>query len=367
MCNNFYKIINYINDHFRFGSELKNEKVENLFRSYPITEREKGLVYDELDSLKIKVLDIDGEDKSDKFDFLDELEFDDLGTVLDDDKFIKEISRFKSVIDKSHNLEYLMEYHSVEDDFEKRNQILNSLAIANQKLVWKIALKYQSLSTVSFDIYDIYQAGMQGLMKAIEKFNINTNYQFSTYATWWIRQGITREIADYSTTIRIPVHMREKIIKYIKVQREFLEEYERVPHDTELANILNIPLDKVNELKIYKSFSNLKSLDMPIGEDEGSFIGEFISDIKQQSPEEYVEEGILKNEIKELLKKRLTLKEARIIDLRFGLTDNKTHTLEEIGKGENVTRERIRQIESKAIKKLQSLKSRERLRDFYYD
>lgn len=404
MCNNLYKIIEYINDNFRFGSELKNEKVEDLFKSYPISEKEKNLVYNELDSLKIKIrhfkelfgdkinedtiyieeneeireisfieglenekMDFDIQIDSENFNFLDEFEFDDLDSVLEDVTFIEELSKFKDVVDKSHNWEYLMDYHSVDEKIEKRKQALNNLVIANQKLVWKITLRYQRFSTVSFDVYDMYQVGMQGLMRAVEKFDVNMEHQFSTYATWWIRQSITRSIADYSTTIRIPVHMRDKIIKYITVQNEFWEENERVASNDELADLLNISSDKVNELQIFSKIANLSSLDIPIGEDEGSFIGEFIQDDKQQSPEAYVEKVALKKEIKELLEKKLTPKESRIIDSRFGLTDDQTHTLEEIGQAENVTRERIRQIEAKAIKKLQSPKIMERLKDFYHD
>ncbi|MBW4847902.1 MAG: sigma-70 family RNA polymerase sigma factor [Lachnospiraceae bacterium] len=404
MCKNLFEIIEYINDNFRFGSNLKNEKIEELFNKYPVPENEKETVYEELKSLEIKIIEakgllkdkinetvisieeneevresnlkewykkgkINSDNKSelDDLNFLDELDFDDLDSVLEDDTFNEELSKFKNVVDKSHNLEYLVELHYNKDNFEKREQALDNLVNANQKLVWKITLKYQHFSTVSFDIYDMYQAGMQGLLKAAEKFDVNKEYQFSTYATWWIRQSITRNIADYSTTIRIPVHMRDKTIKYIKVQNEFWKENERVASNDEMAELLNISLDEVANLQCYENIANLTSLDMPISEDRGSFIGEFIPDDKHQSPEEYVEEVALKKEIKELFKNNLKPKEARILDLRFGLTDNRTHTLEEIGQAENVTRERIRQIEAKAIKKLQKSINTERLKDFYYD
>ncbi len=404
MCKNLFKIIEYINDNFRFGSNLKNEKIEELFNKYPVSVNEKETVFEELKSLEIKIIEakglfkdkinetvisiekneefrelnlkewykkgkINSDNKSelDDLNFLDELDFDDLDSVLEDDTFNEELSKFKNVVDNSHNLEYLVELHYNKDNFEKREQALDNLVNANQKLVWKITLRYQHFSTVSFDIYDMYQAGMQGLMKAAEKFDVNKEYQFSTYATWWIRQSITRNIADYSTTIRIPVHMRDKIIKYIKVKNEFWKENERVASNAEIAELLNISLDEVANLQCYENIANLTSLDMPVSEDGGSFIGEFIPDDKHQSPEEYVEKVALKKEIKELFKNNLKPKEARILDLRFGLTDNRTHTLEEIGQAENVTRERIRQIEAKAIKKLQKSINTERLKDFYYD
>ncbi|WMJ77316.1 MULTISPECIES: sigma-70 family RNA polymerase sigma factor [unclassified Sedimentibacter] len=404
MSNNLFKIIEYINDNYRFGSNLKNDKVEELFSRYPVSESEKETVYKELDSLEIKIIDanglfkdkinetviyiekngegrelsfkewykkekIDSEKKSDgnDFDFLDELHFDDLDSVLEDDTFNKELSKFRDIVDKSHNFEYLIALQSNKENFEKRQKALDNLINANQKLVWDIVSNYRQVSTVSFDVYDMFQVGMQGLMKAAEKFDVNMGNQFSTYSTWWIRQSITRNIADCSTTIRIPVHMREKIIKYIKVQNEFWNEDERAANGDEIAKLLNITLDEVKKLQYFEHIANLTSLDMPVGEDGQSCVGEFIPDTKHQSPEEYVEEVALKKEIKELFKKKLTPKEAKILDSRFGLTDNRTHTLEEIGQAGNLTRERIRQIEAKAIKKLQKSINTERLKDFYYD
>lgn len=404
MCENLFELIEYINDNIRFGSNLENEKVEELFHNYQLSENEKETAYKELESLEIKVINkirvskyklngpvmtmdkneeviisnIKEEDKKDEtesennidtddLNFLDELDFDELDSILDDDIFNEELSKFKNVVDKSHNLEYLVEFRNNKDNQVRREQALDNLVNANRKLVWKITLRYQHFSTVSFDVDDMYQAGMQGLMKAADKFDTNKEYQFSTYATWWIRQSIIRNIADYSTTIRIPVHMREKIIKCIKVKNEFWKDNKRAASDKEMAELLNISLDEIKKLQSYENIANLTSLDMSIGEDGGSFIGEFITDEKHQTPEEYVEEVVLKQAIKEIFEKKLTAKEARILELRFGLTDNRAHTLEEIGKKEKVTRERIRQIESKAIKKLQKSINSERLKDFYYD
>lgn len=404
MCKNLFEIVEYINDNIRYGSNLKIEKVEELFKKYPLSESEKEIVYRELESLKIEIIDekglpvykvkgtvmtmgkneeiitssikevdkadeaeLDNNINTDDLNFLDELDFDTLDSILDDETFTEELSKLKDVVDKSHNREYLVELHINQDNQERREQALDNLVNANQNLVWNITSKYQHFSTVSFDIFDMYQAGMQGLMKAADKFDINKEYQFSTYATWWIRQSISRNIADFSTTIRIPVHMREKIIKYSKVQNEFWKYNERAASVEEMAELLNTNLDEIKKIQSYENIANLTSLDMPIGEDGGSIIGEFITDEKYQTPEEYVEEVVLKQEIKELFDKKLSSKEARILELRFGLTDNRTHTLEEIGQTENVTRERIRQIEAKAIRKLQKSINAERLKDFYYD
>lgn len=425
MSDNLSLIIDYISDNFRFGSMLKIEKVEELFKKYPISYREKETVFAELNSLNIKIIhskesfkekisklfkyiglnkelretklnewfetekigydmqmqirnslnvsgytiindvhkDIDFND----FNFLDELDFEDLDVVLGDDSFNDEVSKLKNVVDKSHNLEYLVNFHSSREDFEKKERALDNLVNANKNLVWQIALKYKQFSTVSFDVNDMYQAGMLGLMKAAERFDISMGNQFSTYAILWIRQSITRSIADYSTMIRIPVHMREKIIKYVRIENEFWNENGRLASKEELADLLGITPNEVNDLQIYRDAANLASLDTTIGADEGSFLVEFIADDQQLLPEAHAEEEALKTEIKEIREERLTPREARILNSRFGLTDGRPHTLEEIGHVENVTRERIRQIEAKAIKKLQNPKILERLRDFYYD
>lgn len=425
MSDNLSNIFKYIINNLPSGSKLKIQKVEEIFKKYPVSDSEKETVFAELNSMNIEIIysrkslkekisklfkyvgpnkelseaklnewfetekighdmqkqicdslnilgytiinDIHKDYDFDKFDFLDEFDFEHLDIVLNDDSFNDEVSKLKNVVDRSHNLEYLQIFHSVKKDVKERGRALDNLVNANEKLVWHIALRYKQFSTISFDINDMYQAGMLGLIKAAEKFDISMPNQFSTYAIWWIRQSITRSIADYSTTIRIPVHMREKIIKYINIENEFWNQNGRVASKKELADLLGITPNEVNDLQIYRNVGNLTSLDVPTGADEGSFIGELISDNKNQLPEEYVEEEALKIEIKEIFEKGLTLKEARILKFRFGLIDGKTHTLEEIGHIENVTRERIRQIEVKALKKLQNPKILERLRDFYYD
>lgn len=404
MSNNLIRIIDYIYDNFRYGSDLENEKIEDLLERFPLQDFEKNIVYEELYSLKIKIMPskkiIDDkmvqsviEKESNKndgikilnelsesimksasssidmieYNFLDELEFDDLNTLLEDSLFEEDLLKLKDVVDKSNNFEYLIEYQKNRNNLQKRKDALDNLVVANQKLVWSIATKYTKLSTVSFDIEDIYQAGMQGLMRAVEKFDVTREYQFSTYAIWWIRQSISRSIANFSTTIRIPVHMREKICKLIRIQNNFWADNVCSASDAEVAKILEISLEEVKKMNIYKNMANLTSLDMTIGDDETSFVGELIPDDKFQSPEKYAEELALKKEISEAISSRLTLKEARILDARFGLTDNRPHTLEEIGRVEKVTRERIRQIEAKALIKLRKSKNSKGLKEYFYD
>ena len=425
MSDNLSNIIDYINDNFQFGSKLKNEKVEEILKKNPVSDREIEKVFDELNSLHIeiiyskelfkakvdKLVNYIGDNKvlkdeklnewfkiqsiygdmqnkirhslntlgytiindknknisDDDFQFLDDIDLEDIDSILNNNSFKEEVANLKSVVDKSHNLEYLVDFNSSKEDFEKRRRALDNIVNANKKLVWEIALRYKRFSTVAFDINDMYQSGMIGLMKAAGKFDISSGNQFSTYATWWIKQNITRSIADYSTTIRIPVHMREKIIKYSRSENEFYNKNGRVATSEELANLLDVTVKEVNNFKIYLGIANLTSLDMPIGVEEGSFIHEFIKDETYQSPDEYIEEEAVKSEIKLICEEILTKREYEIIKYRFGKIDGIIHTLEEIGRENNLTRERIRQIEAKAIKKLQNYKVIERLRDFYYD
>lgn len=299
--------------------------------------------------------------------FLNDLDFTNLDSVLDDESFNAEVENFKAVIDKSHNLDYLIELHSNSVNAGKKTEALDNLVKANRQLVWKIAAKYSRFATVSFDLNDMYQVGMQGLMKAAEKFDASMEYQFSTYATWWIRQGITRGISNYSTTIRIPVHMRDKIVKISKIENDFWNHEGRVVSLEELAKILEVSTKEVQDMKFYKEIGKLTSLDTPIGSEKDSYLGDFIRDDKNQSPEEYMMEKALKDELSEIMDSNLKKREARILKFRFGLVDGKQHTLEEIGQVEKVTRERIRQIESKALRKLKKQQILERLRNFYYD
>lgn len=254
--------------------------------------------------------------------------------------------------------EIKQEIKTLQRDVDKGADAKKRLAEANLRLVVSIAKRYVGRGML---FLDLIQEGNLGLIKAVEKFDYKKGYKFSTYATWWIRQAITRAIADQARTIRIPVHMVETINKLIRVSRQLLQEFGREPSPEEIAKEMNMPVERVRE--ILKISQEPVSLETPIGEEEDSHLGDFIKDDNVPVPADAAAFTLLKEQLEEVLG-TLTEREQKVLTLRFGLEDGRARTLEEVGKEFNVTRERIRQIEAKALRKLRHPSRSRKLKDY---
>ena len=351
------------------AGKLTLKEIADVIDGLNLSQEQMDRFYDTLEELNIETVgeDLPPIDDDELLPALDELEeidevteeeIADTASIADaystDDPvrmYLKEIGKV-SLLTQEEELE-LAERMSKGDEEAKRR-----MAEANLRLVVSIAKRYVGRGML---FLDLIQEGNLGLIKAVEKFDYTKGYKFSTYATWWIRQAITRAIADQARTIRIPVHMVETINKVIRVSRQLLQELGHDPSAEEIAAEMNIPVEKVRD--ILKIAQEPVSLETPIGEEEDSHLGDFIPDEDASEPSEAASFSLLKEQLMSVLA-TLTPREEKVLRLRFGIEDGRTRTLEEVGKEFNVTRERIRQIEAKALRKLRHPSRSKKLRDF---
>ncbi len=275
------------------------------------------------------------------------------GAKIDDPvrMYLKEIGRVQ-LLSSEEEIELAIRIEQGDEEAKRR------LAEANLRLVVSIARRYVGRGML---FLDLIQEGNMGLIKAVEKFDYRKGFKFSTYATWWIRQAITRSIADHGRTIRIPVHMVETINKFIRISRQLLQELGREPVPEEIAKEMDLPLEKIRE--IMKISQEPVSLETPIGEENDSKLGEFIEDRDALEPADAAAFELMREQLEDVLE-TLTEREESVLRLRFGLDDGRSRTLEEVGQAFGVTRERIRQIEAKALRKLRHPSRSKRLKDF---
>ena len=319
-------------------------------------------VFDVMEEMGVDVLKDDYDDEPNEEDLkevenlkLDEITQDDTfeGINVDDPvrMYLREIGRIKLL---TYDQELDLAKRILDGDEDAKQE----LAEANLRLVVSIAKKYVGRGML---FLDLIQEGNMGLIKAVEKFDYTKGFKFSTYATWWIRQSITRAIADQARTIRIPVHMVETINKLIRTSRHLLQKLGREPSPEELSKALEMPIDKVMEIQ--KIAQDPVSLETPIGEEDDSHLGDFIQDEDSPAPQDAAAYTLLREQLDEVMQ-TLTPREAKVLRLRFGLDDGKARTLEEVGKEFDVTRERIRQIEAKALRKLRHPSRSKKLKDY---
>jgi RNA polymerase primary sigma factor len=379
---------------------LEDQEINDFFKDTPLDAEKMERVFDVLEANNIDVLKIMDDDDDDEPLLLDdeeevEVEKIDLsvpdGVSIEDPvrMYLKEIGKVpllsaEEEIDLAQTMEagavasekiaimkkrmddateeekgdLKAEIKSLQKDVDAGSDAKKRLAEANLRLVVSIAKRYVGRGML---FLDLIQEGNLGLIKAVEKFDYRKGYKFSTYATWWIRQAITRAIADQARTIRIPVHMVETINKLIRVSRQLLQELGREPTPEEIAEEMNMPVDRVRE--ILKISQEPVSLETPIGEEEDSHLGDFIKDDNVPVPADAAAFTLLKEQLEEVLG-TLTEREQKVLTLRFGLEDGRARTLEEVGKEFNVTRERIRQIEAKALRKLRHPSRSRKLKDY---
>ncbi|MCF6464667.1 RNA polymerase sigma factor RpoD [Clostridium sp. Cult2] len=310
-------------------------------------------IYDSLENMDIDIVENKDEEDEASQDSIKDTAPTSKTVIVDDPvrMYLKEIGKV-SLLTREEEIALAKRVEAGDEKAKKE------LAEANLRLVVSIAKKYIGRG---MSLLDLIQEGNLGLIKAVEKFDYKKGYKFSTYATWWIRQAITRAIADQGRTIRIPVHMIENINKVVRMQRELVQELGREPYPEEIAEQMNMDIDRVRE--IMKIALKPISLETPIGEEEDSQLGDFVEDDQMETPAEIATHIMLKEELIDVLG-TLTPREQRVLELRFGLNDGRSRTLEEVGNVFDVTRERIRQIEAKALRKLRHPSRSRKLKDF---